>query len=350
MNSRFHAWDTLKSFFLFLAMWEHYAYFNNFWFVYYSANASALNSPMPVSYSALNYFLLHNFIPWVGHSFLFLACMHIGRKFRSGHIPNLKLWPIYFLVATLENVFVSVDIGDAVSLQPLQTWVLLFATILIILRLTGRAGIIILLVCYLALLERHLVPLGDQFQVWMNQFPLLSSFEYNSRLEYFFGTACVGFLLGDFFHKVSPRKAVLATALGVAALIPWYFWGTAYRVTWNNVLFMEYSLARKVIDLFFIWGMNTAAVSGFLALELKGLYPRLKVLEWIGTQTLWIYLFHQIFFLKIWGPVRENVGDWVGYPFANDFSEMVIASLLAIGFAMIMKFLFLRARTLISSV
>lgn len=340
-KSRWHSLDLLKGLFIFFAMWEHFGYFLNVWNKYYSFSPSIHGAPIPFSF--FNYLLAFTFIPWVGHSFLFIACFNIGRKFKSGYFPKAKWWPLYFALASVEGFLSGVDLGDSLSLQPLQTWVIVFAIVALTSKWLGVKGVIGLFVLYLASLNTWLIPMGNYFEEVIISMPHLSSFEYNPRIEYFLGTACFAFLLGHYLSEISVSKVsamklesmklLKAMSLGLALIVPWIFFGSAYKIDWNDVLVNEYQFSMSIIDLMFVWGLNSFVLCGVISLEVRNWLPKIKSLAWCGQYALLIYFCHRLFFLYAYGPLREILALKLGWTMKNDFIEILVPSLITVGLA-----------------
>ena len=344
ISKRFHSMDCLKGIFIFFAMFEHYTYYFNVWDQFYTTHPNENAIAMPMSWGL--YFMGYTLIPWVSHSFLFIACFNIGRNFKSSGIPKTNMWPIYFLVATIEGLLISDDwrdiLSDAFSLQPLQTWVIVFVMIALVARSFGVKGIVVFLAGYLVLLKPFLVPMGDHIDAYFASFPAIKYFEYNPRIEYFLGTACVAFLLGDYLSTVNRQRLVVAIAVGCGIIIPWAFVGSVSQMDWNNSLTYEYAFSRSVVDLMFIWGINIAVLCTALLLESYNLFPKSKILGWCGQSVLIIYLVHRLFFIHVYGPWREKMIHVLNWPKQNNVFEVFIPSVLSVLIAFLLLQIFKR--------
>src|SRR5690606_37368483 len=106
------------------------------------------------------------FTPWVSQIYLFLAAFNLAKRnhleLRQNISKKLIVFFSLFFVFSVENMIVAPNIGEALSLYPLQTWMLILVVILGIYSWIGEKGIWIVFSLGLA---KFMLPLDSMYGV-----------------------------------------------------------------------------------------------------------------------------------------------------------------------------------------
>lgn len=325
--------DFLRGFFVFLALWQHFGFYINYWYVSYYGGWSFwgdLFGPhaefvgQQIAVDKVSVWAAWFFTPWVSQIYLFLAAFNLAKMNENcdRKIVNQKIALFFglFLLFTFENFIVAPNVGEAVSLYPLQTWMLLLALVLFSFRYLGEKAIWIL---FLFGLTKFGLPLDSLFtsaeQFFRNT--IHENFEIDARPDYFLSSACLGFLLGREWWVGKGEKLKNWLIAGVIAFVLWYIFGESFTVNPKDVFFTEHDLAKKFIGLIGIHGIEIVIVSAFLYLKKNKYDINLSFFNWIGRYSLLVFFLHRIIFLKIIMPFRMVIYNLFDYPIRGIFIE-----------------------------
>lgn len=319
---RLHTFDLLRGFFIFLALLEHYTYYNNVWFLYFFKNQSALDS----SYSFYNsvvgkalpmdnalYFLAITFVPWVSQIYLTLAAFNLSKRdkleFRGVMGAKFKIFLLLFIFFTLENFVVSPDFGSALSLYPIQTWMLLLGALTLIYGVLGTPGVIGWMI--LGLIVQSLAT--EVFDHIEGLFQALwhPNFEIDARPHYFWVSSCMGFLIGRLFYtqKLNDLKPLFGLGiLGVIMCLPYWIGDAPFTVDHYNVFKTEHYLSYTLEGNLYLWGTQLILLAAALKMEKLRISRPIPILSYIGIASLPIFALHRVFYVHIYGPCREFLG------------------------------------------
>lgn len=326
-KSRIVNLDFLRGFFIILAMDQHFTYYINMWYVEYFRDAIALTSTYKVHFPMIghqvatdkaNMLLDWIFTPWVSQVYLTLAAFNLAKYTQSVLRDSLgskvKLYLLIFLFFVMENFIVAPNLGQAISFYPIMLWMFVLSILGLVFSFVGIWGIIVLTVLSFF---RFLIPvemLSDLFQeiIKANIHP---GFEYDARLEYFFTSGCLGFLMGYVhYHKplLKNMKDFYFAFAGLVMIAFYVAWGDPYFQDAANVFLHEHDLSRTFSGTLYILGVQAVLISAFLWLEKQSIQLNVPVVNWVGRHSIFIFAFHRIFFVRILAPLSVMVGAITG--------------------------------------
>ena len=127
-NSRIHCLDFLRGFFVFLALWQHFGFYLNYWYINYYQGWSFWgelfqpHSPFvgnAIPADRVGYLAAWFFTPWVSQIYLFLAAFNLAKPSQNtNRNQKVGIFVGLFLLFTFENFIVAPNIGEALSLYP----------------------------------------------------------------------------------------------------------------------------------------------------------------------------------------------------------------------------------------
>ncbi len=343
-SGRLHTFDILRGFFIILALLQHYTYYNNVWFLYFFRNGGALGA----SYSFYGdvvgkalpmdgflYFLSITFIPWVSQIYLTLAAFNLSRRdkldFRLVMGGKFKIFALLFFFFTLENFLVSPNFGGALSLYPIQTWMLLLGALTLIYGVLGTPGVIGWMILGL-IIQAMPTELMDQIEGLL-QVLWHPDFEIDARPHYFWVSSCMGFLIGRLYYskKLNNLKILAAmTLLGVSMCLPYWLGDTPFTVDAFNIFKTEHDLSFSLPGNLYLWGTQLILLSFALKIERMRLARPLPFLTYVGVASLPIFALHRIFYVHIYGPIREFFGAMFGFIPTTNFWAQALAIILVV--------------------
>lgn len=330
---RIHCLDFLRGFFVFLALWQHFGYYLNYWYLdYYQGwsywgNAFAPHVDRVGEHIYADWFgtwAAWFFTPWVSQVYLFLASFNLAKRNQDENrisINNkLIIFGCLFLLFTFENFLVAPNIGEALSLYPLQTWMLTLALVLFSYSFLGEKA-----VWFLAIfgIVRLALPFDDFYQGVESivHTHLHKNFEIDARPEYFLTSAALGFLMGRSWWQGKIQQLYYWGSIGVILWLIWLIFGESFVVFSQDVFATEHVLARTFLGSLGIHGIELMVVSIFLLLQFKGFDVKLKLINWIGINSLLVFFLHRIIFVKIYMPIRILIASYCGVPLTGSFVE-----------------------------
>lgn len=315
-SPRIQCLDFLRGFFVFLALWQHFAFYLNYWYVSYyqgwefwgelfEAHAPFVTIQIPVDY--ISHLAAWFFTPWVSQIYLFLAAFNLARpSTRTSKKQKVAIFIGLFFLFTFENFIVAPNIGEALSLYPLQTWMICLFVILIVADKFKEKGVWFLFLLGLIL---SVLP-TDGFINFFEQVGreyLHKNFEIDARPHYFLSSACLGYLFGRSWwnDQLKAWKSWLIVSSG--AILIWVVWGQEFNVNPSDVFATEHDQAKSLIGLIGIHGIELLIVGAVLFLYKRGFDIRIHFFNWIGRYSLLVFFLHRIIFTKIIMPLRMLV-------------------------------------------
>ncbi len=339
---RIHCLDFLRGFFVFLALWQHFAYYLNYWYLDFYQGWSFWGEAFTphVEYVGSHIFAdgfsswaAWFFTPWVSQIYLFLAAFNLAKRDQKAlkEKINIKLlsFVILFFLFTTENMIVAPNIGEAFSLYPLQTWMIILGLVLGVYCWLGEKGVWALAVLGLVRLGLPLDSLYEGIEDVV-RLHLHKNFEIDARPDYFLTSGALGFLLGRRWWQGKKEQLPYWIATGGAGLLLWFLFGQEFIVHSQDVFATEHLLAQTFLGSIGIHGIELLVVGTFLYFAHRGFDCSFKFLNWIGRYSLLVFFLHRILFLKVIMPVRmllANVFDW---PLSGSFVEFWSATVIIV--------------------
>lgn len=315
-NSRIQCLDFLRGFFVFLALWQHFGFYINYWYVNYyqgwsywgelfEAHVPFVNIQISVDY--LSHLAAWFFTPWVSQIYLFLAAFNLAKP--SSHKNKNQKIAVFcglFLLFTFENFIVAPNIGEALSLYPLQTWMICLILIFIVSDKFQEKGIWFLFFTGLCLSILPADNLINSFEQMGREY-IHTNFEIDARPHYFLSSACLGYLFGRswWISRLDNWKQWLVAS--TILILLWIIFGQEFNVNPSDVFASEHDQAKNIFGLFGIHGIELLIVGTFLFFYRKGFDVRIKFFNWIGRYSLLVFFLHRIIFTKIIMPIRMLV-------------------------------------------
>lgn len=342
-HRRFHGLDFLRGFFVFLAFYEHFGHYLNYWFVEFFREKVALDymagyydSLVPfvgkrLAMDHLSHHFATIFVPWVSQVYLFLACFNLGKRnqdeTRSQLKQKLLTFFVLFCLFTMENFIVAPNLGEALSVYPIQTWMIVLSILVMTYSFIGKWGVIFLAVLFGPV--RFLIPEYASLSIDFEQFMALNihpEFEYDARVEYFMTSGALGFLMGDSLFKhgdKKPEKWFLG--FGAIGMILYFLLGPDFEIEWFSVLDTEHDLIKNFWGSIGVWGTQCLVVSLVLLLDRKAFpFQKIPFFSWLGVYSVFVFAFHRIFFVHLYGPLWAWFYAWMGWQPRNHTIDLWI--------------------------
>lgn len=322
---RVHALDFLRGCFILLACIQHYSGFINAWY------PPGTTPPARLAIDDTIWFLFQTLSPWGDHLFLFLAAFNLSIRsrddFREVFPAKVRFYGVLALFFLFEPFLVERNLGDALTFGPLLAWMIILTLLALLHRAFGWKGVAAAFALHLLVFAFDVKASNDTVEAAVREALALPGFRYESRLDLFFGSGCVGFLLGTWYHH-GPRAPAwrMETALGVAivAFLPWLLWGTWWQVDRHDVWRFEYVVAESGLGLLVIWAFNAAAIAGLLLIEHRWRPVRVPIVNWLGISSLLAFAMHRVVFARILAPLRDYVAFRYELPVHNTIGEVAV--------------------------
>lgn len=331
--------DCLRGVVIVLALYQHFCHFLTFWYrsyvkpfhftdVAYQSHAQAYREGWLLFVDGTSRWLLEYLTPWSTHLFIVLAGLNIGLKSQAETRARLRsrllLFAALLYFFTLENFVVAMSFGDALSIYPLQMWMILLALLNVVYARAGYKGVLFV---FMGSFARFLVPLdmaADSMQSALTHL-VHRDWEYNARFEYYVGSAAFGVLLGDRLRRgVSIRIHSGVFALSCVAVL-------GILLTWRPPAFNEldfflheYALLKDVTGTLGIFVVCLFWISGVVLVERLINFPRLTVFYWAGVSSLFIFALHRICFVHVTLPFYEWLSAQLSFSMRNSFFIVTI--------------------------
>ena len=325
--------DFLRGFFVFLALWQHFAYYLNYWYLHYhggwsfwgelfQAHSVFVGQQIPVD--GVSHWAAWFFTPWVSQVYLFLAAFNLAKSVDNSSLAILKnkvlLFLGLFLLFSAENLMVAPNIGEAFSIYPLQMWMLILGFLLLVHRAFGDKGIWIVLIFGITKFGAPVDEIINSMeQVIRNSFH--TRFEFDARPNYFLSSAALGFLVGRSWWNKKIRNIKIWTITGLVCMSIWLIAGPSFSVDALDVFRTEHDLARSILGLIGVHGIELLVVGAFLIIKDKGFDINVPVLNWVGRYSLLVFFLHRIVFLKMIMPIRMLALNAFGWQIEGNYWE-----------------------------
>lgn len=343
INKRLDTFDFLRGFFLFLALLEHYTfYMNHLWVGYYqpfffgsfSSNIEVAVGTLPMDTPLA--LLANFFVPWVTHIYLALATFNLGLKTKNLTKDKLKSYNLKFLflfiVFTLEKFLIGRNIGEILSPNPLQSWMIVLAVIANAYFYLGTLKTSIVL-SFLGIL-RFLTPLNLLIGSLENKLVSVHpEFSLDIRPDIFLISGLIGFLLGHFYEKIEKRQLLAFISISVLSNSLVNFFTPEYKVDFHNVFLNEYAWSYNIFGFISICLTVLIVVMSAMALEKYGKNISMPLVNQMGFHSLNLFIFHRIYFIFLFIPFRlllSGLGIFseINNSFLNNSSAIILYGLL----------------------
>jgi hypothetical protein len=149
--------DFLRGFFIILALYQHFSYYINVWYVDYFRDAIALTTTYSVHFPMIGkkvlignieYWFALIFTPWVSQIYLTMSAFNLAKRTQEEFSENLffklKIFSLIFIFFVFENFIVAPNFGQAISFYPIMLWMVVLSLLAIIYRYSGINGIFVL--------------------------------------------------------------------------------------------------------------------------------------------------------------------------------------------------------------
>jgi hypothetical protein len=168
--------------------------------------------------------------------------------------------------------------------------------------------------------------LNDQFENWINIFLGLEGLRYESRLDLFFGSGCVGFLLGYLYYhsnlwgrwRFTAVVVIGALLMALNAAI-----GPDYFISPFNLFASEYKGAESFAGILSIWGTIAVFIYSALVIDRHFIPLRIAVVHWCGEHSLLVFSLHLVLFIRVIIPLRMYIAHVCEAPMRNGLMQGV---------------------------
>jgi hypothetical protein len=325
-DSRIVNFDLLRGFFIFLALWQHFAYYLNIWYAEYFREMGVLEKNylshkhmigfnLPVD--SFSHWAAWFFTPWVSQVYLTLAAFNLSKRsqeeFKSVFAGKLKIFGLFYLYFVMENILVAPNFGEGISFYPIMSWMIILTLNAVFYRYFGIKGVLILFVLSFA---KWFVPDSwydsGGLEYWMQQ-NVHAQYELDAQIHYFLTSGCMGFILGWLHSQKEDwgfKRELGQFVLGFILLMTWVIWGEKFTVNFMDVFETEHDLADDILGLLSILGVQLMVLSSFLLAEKKGFSFKIPLLHWIGVHSLTIFAFHRVLFVHFFVPFMMIVANF----------------------------------------
>jgi hypothetical protein len=331
--------DCLRGVAIVLALYQHFGYFLSFWYMAYikpfhftdpayQSHAQAYREGWVLGVDDASRWFLETLPPWITHLYIVLAGFNIGLKSpkQTQEVlrPRLLVFAGLLYFFTLENFVVAMSFGDAVSIYPLQMWMILLALTNVVYARAGLRGVGFL---FLISFARFLLPIDafvDSLEVKMAHF-VHRDWEYNARFEYYLGSASLGVLLGSQLRRgISIRVHSVVFGFCAALMLVCVLFWIPPRLVEREYFQHEHALINSVLGTAGIYLTCIFFVSGFLLIERLSRFPRIPVFYWAGVSSILVFALHRVCFVHITLPIYEWIAAQAHVSMRSSF---MIASL-----------------------
>ena len=157
-DARITGLDLLRGLVIFMAVFEHYTGYLNYWYIDFFTREHALWDSFYLSHKAMAGHLLpmdHTtaqvsawLIPWVSQIYLALAAFNLSRRDQTSFRPQLKSKLVLFVsiiaVLYVEGLVIAPNFGEAISFYPVMLWMCLLALFSLVYGWFGIRGMLAL--------------------------------------------------------------------------------------------------------------------------------------------------------------------------------------------------------------
>jgi hypothetical protein len=331
---RIHNFDLLRGFFIFLALWQHFSFYLNIWYVSFFRDMAVLNQTYFVHKNMIGvilpldkvtYFVAWFFTPWVSQIYLTLAAFNLSRKnendFKSIYKQKMKIFLFILMFFIFENFLVSPNLGEAISFYPIMAWMYILAGIATLYRYFGIKSIWFLLTLSFT---RWFIPeltfLADL--VSFLQTYVHDSYEFDAQIDYFLSSGCIGFLMGYYYHhrNLGLLRELKIMGGGISLIIIWYIFGVPNTMNYLNIFDTEHLMAETFFGSLCILGVQLLLLPAFIVLEkYYKISLKIPILNYVGIESLSIFALHRILFVFIFVPIMIFIGTIFNHSLINTF-------------------------------
>jgi uncharacterized membrane protein len=304
-SSRIGALDTLRGFGILCMLILHYPAFYNYF------APVRLNLAAPIPFEGAFFFKWTVFCPLVEQLFIALAAFNLARRSRA---EFTRIYPAKLrqFAALFAGIYVvqflawSEYLGVALTFGPIQAWMLILGLIAVLYRYAGWKGVAC---AWAASGLAWVLPVagwGDALQAWVTaEYGI--GWEYDARPEYFLGSACLGFLVGQLhYHAGVPwrRQVELLAGVGAILFLPWLWAGDPLTSSRTALFASEHEVMRSPWGALGAWGQLCLCLAGALWAQARWPGREIAFLGWMGRWSLLIYAIHQVFWTRLLFPLH----------------------------------------------
>ena len=240
---------------------------------------------------------------------------------------KVSIYGLIFVFFVVEGFLAEDDLGRALSFGPLLSWMVILTVVATMYRLFGWKGVGCCFIAQMFLWTLPMPAYNYRFQEIIWQVLDLPNYGYDAKLDLFFGSGCLGFLIGYYhyhFRGFERTKQPILIAASLVAFVPWLIWGWYWTVDPNDFWLGEYDVASTFLGILSIWAIITMLLGSVLLFEERVGRLEVPVLNWCGVNCLLIFAVHRVFFVRFLAPLREHFGDLLDIPMRNRVDEHVV--------------------------
>lgn len=318
-DARITGLDLLRGLVIFMAVFEHYTGYLNYWYIDFFNREHALWDSFYLSHKAMAGQLLPMdnttaqvsawLIPWVSQIYLALAAFNLSRRDQASFRPQLGgklvLFASIILVLYVEGLVIAPNFGEAISFYPVMLWMCLLALFSLVYAWFGIRGMLLLTLLSLLLDQLGVQDLLGHIDGWM-KLHVHPDYELDARLDLFMASGCFGFLYGWCWHQRPQWRDhlnALVLTLSLVALAVYLMFGETSTVELSDIYANEHELAMDMVGRAGIWGMEFLVIGAVLWLHQRDIRLCWRPLNWIGMYSLTVFIFHKSIFVHLWGPL-----------------------------------------------
>lgn len=312
--------DFLRGAFIWQALWEHYGCMLNIWYMWYFKESNALSMGLYSSHQtmigqfnhpdAVSMWAGHTFIPWVTEIYLTMAAFNLAKRSQEEFSKTWlnKIW-IFFLLFCFfigEKFIVATSFGEALSLSPLLTWMIVLSIISVLYRFMGLTGVIFLFVIFMA---QWWIPFPtDSLETFLqvNVHPMIN---LDAGIQHFASSGALGFMMGYLYYQkpdlLGKFQWWYLIALGAVLGFVGNHFAPPFDFPFTDLYRDEHLKTTTFPGTVEVLGIQIVVIVLALLAHMKNIrVPKVfNFLVWIGVNSLAIFAFHKIFFLQMWMPV-----------------------------------------------
>lgn len=284
------------------------------------------------------------------HIFLALAAFNLASRnhtdFKAVYTSKLYRYFVLFWLFFFEQFLFISNISIALQWGPLLSWMVILSLLATTYRFTSWVGVAVLFVGQCFFWTLPMQNYNDEFELWVQNAMQLERFSYDSRLDLFLGSGCIGFLIGYIYYQViyqNGKSAVTSRlywllATGIACFLVYLLYGPSFQVDPNAIWANEYDVIKQFLGAIGIWGIILFTISAALLLELHlKKHVWLPIINWVGVNSLLIFVIHRVFFYRIIMPIASHLENVGMFTIQNSIWTVITCVLITIAFAFAVK-------------
>jgi hypothetical protein len=245
---------------------------------------------------------------------------------RNGIKSKSRSLGFLFILFIAENFIVSNNFGEAITMFPISSWMIVLLLANLIYAYGGIRYIISLLAFILSLRLFFGVPYFFKLEtilLFLHPWASGSAEPINYIPSCFIGMI-IGYLhVGNDFSKKN-ISTVLKGILFILVVVSFYFVSQKIKVSANDLYAFDECLMNSNAGLFLIYFLISLMMVLFLDWRPKKKILIFSYFEYIGLNSIGIFLIHRVLFLKILAPTRLHIGSYFGLVMTNSFFELFI--------------------------